>query len=351
MKITNVHYERYDLTMRNGYTIAYESIDSAVNFVLRIETSGKHTGIGCAAPDLEVTGEDPDVAEAFIKDQLIPYLKGQEALAYARLIRDVRLLPGAGPSVICMLDNALHDLIAKVAKLPLYKFLGAYRHEIATSVTVGILPIDETLEEVRRWYSLGFRILKLKGGLDLAEDVERLSLVRELYPTIELRFDGNQGYTEREAIEFESRTRKVGVTIFEQPISIKNEKGLGAVTAGVGLRVMADESLKTLADAFRLAQHGRVDMINIKLQKVGGILEGLSINSVARSAEIETMVGCLDECSLGIAAGLHFALSRPNITHADLDGHLDFEQDPYAGLFTIEGGMMRPKEGNGLGVV
>lgn len=348
MRITKVHYERFDLTMRNGYTIAYESIDSAVNFILHIETTGKAVGIGCAAPDLEVTGENPADAEAFIRDTLLPFLKGEEALAYARLINDVRLL-GAGPSVVCMLDNALHDLIAKVAKLPLYKFLGAYRHEIATSVTVGILPPEETLEEVRHWYSKGFRILKLKGGLNLAGDVERLILVRELFPEIELRFDGNQGYTEREAIEFESRTKAVGVTIFEQPISIKNEKGLGAVTAGVRMRVMADESLKTLADAFRLAQHGRVDMINIKLQKVGGILEGLSINSVARSAQIETMVGCLDECSLGIAAGLHFALSRPNITHADLDGHLDFEVDPYAGLFVIEGGMMRPREGNGLG--
>ncbi len=349
MKITRVSYERYDLRMRSGYTIAYESIDSAVNFVLRIETTGKNIGQGCAAPDFEVTGERPDEVERLIRDVLAPYLQGQEALAYARLIRDVRELPGVGPSVACMVDNALHDLIAKEANMPLYKFLGAYRSEIATSVTVGILPADETLEEVRAWVARGFRIIKVKGGLSLHADLERLTLVRELYPHIELRFDGNQGYTERDAIEFEARVRPIGVTIFEQPISISNEHGLGALTAETHIPVMADESLKTLADAFRLARHDRVDMINIKLQKVGGILEGLSINSVARAADMETMVGCLDECSLGIAAGLHFALSRPNVAFADLDGHLDFEADPFSGLFTLEGGVLRPTEAAGLG--
>ncbi len=352
MRITHVGYERLDLRMRSGYTIAYESIDSAVNFILRIETSGKHVGTGCAAPDFEVTGERPDEVERVIREVITPFLLGNEAFAYARIIRDLQALPEVGPSALCMVDNALHDLMAKRSALPLYKFLGAYRDSIPTSVTVGILPLDETLEEVRAWVGRGFRILKLKGGTSLGADVERLRRVRELFPGIELRFDGNQGYTEFEAIDFVAQTRPLGITILEQPISIKDEPGLGAVTAGVHIPVMADESLKTLADAFRLAQNERVDMINIKLQKVGGILEGLGINAVARAAELEAMVGCLDECALGIAAGLHFALSRSNVVYADLDGHLDFEGDPFLDkLFTIEGGVMRPGPGHGLGLV
>ena len=126
---------------------------------------------------------------------------------------------------------------------------------------------------------------------------------------------------------------------------------LGQVTDGTGIPVMADESIKTLKDTFRLAQNERIDMINIKLMKVGGIREAMHINSVARSAGLEAMVGCIDECSLGISAGLHFALSKENIEYADLDGHLDMLKDPFKGLFKLEKGILYPSAAPGLGAI
>ena len=351
MRITKVSYERLDLKLSEAYTIAYETISKTTNFILKIETDTIFVGYGCAAPDKEVTQETAADVEEAIKSTIIPYLKNKNPFHYARIIDELRAMLIGRSSALAMVDLALLDLVSKKCDVPLYQFLGGYRNSIATSITIGILPLQETLKRAADFVASGFSIIKVKGGVNLEEDIHKMIRLREVYPNLILRFDGNQGYSVEESLAFVKGTEVVGIEIFEQPTKVGKDERMGLVTNQVAIPVMADESLKTLRDAFRLAQNERLDMVNIKLQKVGGILEGLHINSVAKSAKLDAMVGCIDECSLGISAGLHFALSRPNIKYADLDGHLDIKDDPFKQLFTLEKGVLYPSEHPGLGKI
>ena len=352
MKIRALEYERLDLPLKEPYQIAYETVTKSHNIILKVITDQGLTGFGCAAPDREVTGESPEDVVAQVEGPIRSLLEGGAAFRHSYYHHELKKHGQVGPSARAMTDMALFDLLSRKAGLPLYQMLGGFRSRIPTSITIGILPLEETLEQAGRFLREGFRILKLKGGLDPVTDIEKVKKLREAFGSgFDLRFDANQGYSPTQAIYFMKQTRSSGIEILEQPTHTKDPKGLREVSRNVSVPVMADESIKSLADAFHLTRKGMMDMVNIKLQKVGGIQDAAHINSVAKAGGLEVMIGCLDECGLGIAAGLHFALSRPNIQYADLDGHLDLVGDPFQGLFQLKDGILIPSDAPGLGPV
>lgn len=350
MKIKNIKAWPVKMRLKKPYSIAYETIDSTTNVFLRIDTDTGPVGFGCAAPDLQITGETPESVLHALETVAAPSLKNSDPLRQSLLLERIHAQIPSQPSVLAAVDMALYDIMGKVSGLPLWKLLGGFRSRIKTSVTIGIMSEEDTTAQAKEFVAAGFKCLKIKGGKDVESDIARVLKIREAVgKNIELRFDANQGFSEEEALRFVHESRMAHLELIEQPTPTGQPDLLRRVTNTVSIPVMADESLITLRDAFRLARRDLVDMVNVKLMKVGGISVALQINAVARSAGLEVMVGCMDEAALGIAAGLHFALAHPNILYADLDGHLDLVGDPTEGAVILRKGTLFPNPKPGLG--
>jgi L-alanine-DL-glutamate epimerase-like enolase superfamily enzyme len=350
MRIKRIETWPVTMQLTEPYTIAYQTVHATTNVFIRLDCGDKVTGFGCAAPDEKVTGETSDKVLQCILDVVIPAVKNSDPLRPTMLLERLKPLLRDSPSVLAAVDMALFDILGKKSNLPLWRILGGFRDRIKTSITIGILPETETVELAKKHVAQGFRCLKLKGGIDLESDIPRVLKVREAVgKDIELRFDANQGFTFQDSMLFVEKTRKAHLELMEQPTPRGEPDLLRHVTREVPIPVMADESLMTLRDAFRIARGELADMVNIKLMKVGGISEAIQINAVARSAGLEAMVGCMDEAALGIAAALHFALARPNVVYADLDGHLGLVGDPSKGAVLMHQGTLFPSDKPGLG--
>jgi L-alanine-DL-glutamate epimerase-like enolase superfamily enzyme len=341
--------EVFELT--RPYSIAFQDTDSVDNVILTLTSSSGLTGFGAGSPAPEVTGETTAACLEAVSE--VDWLRGEDFRALPRLCRELsRRLPDA-PAARAALDMALHDLLAQHLGVPLVEMLGRAHQSLPTSITIGIKPVAETLEEAREYLGRGFRTLKVKIGRSLPEDLERLARLRETVGSgIGIRADANRGYTPEETRRFFEETSGLDLEFLEQPVSPRLFPELSDHLSSDEIgRIAADESLLDEADALALVNPPRrCGVFNIKLMKCGGIRSGLRIAALAETAGIDLMWGCMDESAISIAAALHAALSSPATRYLDLDGSLDLARDVVGGGFELEAGCLRTTAAPGLGV-
>ncbi len=348
MQISNVEIIPVALHLSLPYQAAYQAvIEKAPVVFVRIDVTDGRSAWGCAAFDPALTGETMEQVTRACRrcaDRALDLNPLNTEFALAELAQ----LTVDTPSAQCAFDIAFHDLLGLAAGLPLHRLLGGYRYRIQTSVTVGIAAVNETVELAHIRARQGFRILKLKGGLDAEEDVRRVQAVGNALPYMVLRLDADQGYTVRQALEV-ARALEGKLEMLEQPTPADNLDALRQVTEQSPVPVLASQSVLGPASALAIASTRAAHGLSIKLTTCGGLLNARQIDAIARAARLATMVGCLNEPALLIAAGLGFALSSPNVRYGDLDGHFDLVDDPTTAGFRFEDGWLVATDVPGLG--
>ena len=315
---------------------------------VRIETRQGRTAWGCTVAHPELTGEQP----ADVISKCREYARIVPDLHPTNLEYSLTELENQGgsssPGALCAFDLAFHDLLCLAADMPLYRLLGGYRNRIQTSATVPVSPEHESVEVACQRASLGFQILKIKGGLDPEHDVQRVKAIRRALPRHRLRLDADGGYSPKAALDV-ARALQGQLEMLEQPTPPGDLAALRQVTQLSPVPVLADQSLRGPASALELVTAHAANGLSLKLASCGGLRCARQIDAIARVARMATMVSCFIEPSLLIAAGLSFALSSPNVQYGDLDGHLDLLNDPSHPCFRLEEGWLVATDVPGLG--
>jgi L-Ala-D/L-Glu epimerase len=348
MQITKVEVTPVELKLRQPVRMAgLPEFSQVMAVFVRMDTRQGQTGWGCTIAHSKLTGEKPeDVVRSCLECASLVTDLHPMNIEYS--LSELSSRAKATPSTLCAYDLAFHDLLSVAAGMPLYRILGGYRNRIQTSVTITLAPVTDSVQMACDRANQGFRMLKIKGGVNPDEDVQRVEAIHRALPDHILRLDADGGYTPQQALDV-ARVLGDMLEMLEQPIPPGDLAALRQIKEVSPVPILADQSVRGPSSALELAANHTVDGLSIKLATCGGLRCARQIDAVARAAHMDTMVSCFVEPALLISAGLSLALSSPNVRYGDLDGYLDLTNDPSQAGFSLEDGWLVAKDVPGLG--
>ena len=176
----DVQIEKTDLHFREPFQIAYETVDHAPIIVVTLMDDRGNVGIGSAAPDEEVSGENIDLLAAALRKNIQKRFFSRPEEDWKGYREKIARTLAHYPSGRAAVETALLHLAALRGKTPPQQFFGSCRTSCDLVVTVGIKGITETKKEIEGRLAEGFRTIKLKCGLDPDGDVEKICMAREI---------------------------------------------------------------------------------------------------------------------------------------------------------------------------
>jgi L-alanine-DL-glutamate epimerase-like enolase superfamily enzyme len=326
MKIERIETFRVGLPVRRHHTWAGNYAGVGRDYVIiKLHVEGGIYGVGEAqvlkdwGGEYQTrSGEAPETTVVAIKELLEPVIRGEDVRridhVHAKMDRYLKGHPYAKAAI----DVAMHDALGKILNVPVYQLLGGLvRREIPLAHSLGLMPIDDAVDEALAVVDEGITTLKVKVGIDPERDVEIIRrLRRALGPKPRLRVDANQGYREwKTAVRVIRQMQEYDIWYMEQPV--EGLEQMARVAQAVDVPIMADESAWSARDVLRLVEWKAAEMLSVYYTKPGGLAPAKKLLALAETAGLRCDINGSAEMGVGNAANLHLAASSNAI---DLPG-------------------------------
>ena len=318
--------KRFPLAISRG--VRYDS----ENLFIRYEKDGI-IGWGEAAPGETEGAGTPEEVQKELERFVATGIEGESIQDLYDRSKELKIPPCAYAAI----DIALWDWKSKKAGLPLNQILGFPRPYTPTSVTIGINKPDVIKKRIPLLLDgTTVKSLKIKLGSPEGLSADKIMYEQVVESTkgynVKIRVDANGGWNVKDAKYMMQWLAERGVDYIEQPLKEGEENELEKIYNDRPLPIYLDESCRFSENIPKFASY--VDGVNMKLMKCGGITEALRIISTAKTYGLKTMIGCMSESSVSIAAA---ASLTGGIDHIDLDSHYNLEPDPSSGAPMVDG--------------
>jgi muconate cycloisomerase len=358
MKITRIDTIPVLVPIKAGMTMKTahgEHVDSRY-VIVRVHTDVGIVGLGEATVGPRWNGENATGCKAVIDEFLTPLLVGTDPLERSRIRakmdEEIKLHPFAKAAI----EMALFDIAGKLFKVPVYQLLGgAVRKSVPIKMVVGGFPPAQAVKLALQFADNGTTHIKVKVGIQPAEDIERLRAIREAVgPNIWLSVDANGGWSLATAKMMLAYLEEFDIRLIEQPIPPGDPGALADLRSRTEIPIMADESAFNLAEAWTVAAARAADVISVYPGKNGGIIPAMEIAHLAKAAGLACHMGSNLELGIATAAMLHLAAACANIDcetyPADILGPLYHQWDVIKEPLKLGPNVAVVPEGPGLGV-
>jgi O-succinylbenzoate synthase len=312
MSLERITLTHVRIPLVEPFRISNGEVSEKDGILVRVDAGGL-AGMGEASPmsGSFYSDDTPASVWKFLVDRLIPAALAAKADSVVAINR-VLNRTGGSPFARAGLETAFWDLEARSAGKPLYELLGGYNVPLESGLTVGITAgIPALVATIEKYLADGYRRVKIK--IQPGWDVGPLGEIRQRFGDIPLMVDANCAYGRQDIPHLRSLDA-FGLMMIEQPLHRGDLRGHAELQGKIRTPVCLDEGAEDLASVRRAIRMKSCRIVNIKIQRVGGLANAKAVHDVCAGAGMPVWAGTMPELGIGSAQTLHLA-TLPNFAY------------------------------------